>query len=861
VQIGPISLTPGYTLFTPPALTTLVAGQSTTFQIQLDTSAAGNHIGQVSFGNTDTNENPYNFNITTTVLPVQILDNGDAGFSLSGDWVYGQPVGRDGDVHMAFGESFLPADVASWNFDLAAGPGQYRVFATWFTNPEFPSLFTDQARFEVSDPGKGVVRGTALKDQKLLPNDLSYAGSDWEELGVFEITGPNLLVKLYSPVDNASYAVADAIRIVRIGDLPSTAEIQVTANGEPGFDVPDGTGDVSFGTTDFHETVTKTFTISNTGGQALTLAGPVTVTGNAFTVVSQPAMTTIPSGQSTTFRVRMNAITTGPQSGSVSFNSNDVNEATFNFTLSGTVLSTNVIDDGDPGFAMSPSPASPGGWGTIGGPGREFDYKYNRNNPGVDEVATWTFNVTPGMYRVSTTWPFGFAGYDEAAPFTIFDGSLTGPVSVVGGRNINQKLDPDDTDYPDGFLFPAGTSASTRWERIDVVNITSDFLTVQSQADDAVEFVLADSILIDRLGDLPAGPEIVVAESNRNAAASMLNFGTTQLNHAVEKTFTITNTGTTALNITSPISIVGPNAGAFQLVSGPTATSIVPGGTSTFVVRMTAAYEGTKHATIGFATTDSDEAAINLPITGTVLNQRIIDDQDTAAGYSETGVFARGDSPIHYQGDTSFANTDAIQGPAAATFAFNNLSPGIYFVALTWFETGGNSLWADNTQLVVRDGVNVEGNQRFSQRTGPAGASTFALDGANWLVIGFFDFSNPTVTVSITNDGANGLILADGVMLSRVAGGVPPGNRETVGAESSSFAAPSSSHGLREASFTDQSIQDTSLSTAYWNDELEDVVTLLAEEPTRDSSPDDVSGPQTDELDEVELPLDLAVWA
>ncbi|MBI3461827.1 MAG: hypothetical protein HY000_02035, partial [Planctomycetes bacterium] len=37
VQLGPISLPPAYSLISPPALTTLVAGQSTTFQIELDT--------------------------------------------------------------------------------------------------------------------------------------------------------------------------------------------------------------------------------------------------------------------------------------------------------------------------------------------------------------------------------------------------------------------------------------------------------------------------------------------------------------------------------------------------------------------------------------------------------------------------------------------------------------------------------------------------------------------------------------------------------------------------------------------------------------------------------------------------------
>ncbi|MBI3469216.1 MAG: hypothetical protein HY000_39940 [Planctomycetes bacterium] len=200
----------------------------------------------------------------------------------------------------------------------------------------------------------------------------------------------------------------------------------------------------------------------------------------------------------------MSGAITGNQTATVSFGNSDANENPYDFTVTGTVRPTKIIDDGDPGFSMWPLPSELGGWGQAGGPGREFDYKYNRNY-GIDAFVTWTFNVTPGVYRVSTTWPFGFSGYDNAAPFTIFDGTVADGV-VVGGRNVNQQIDPDDTDYPAGFMFPAGTSGSTMWERIDEVIINGTMLTVRLQAIDAVEFVLADSVLIDRLADVPAAP-------------------------------------------------------------------------------------------------------------------------------------------------------------------------------------------------------------------------------------------------------------------------------------------------------------------------------------------------------------------
>ena len=119
----------------------------------------------------------------------------------------------------------------------------------------------------------------------------------------------------------------------------------------------------------------------------------------------------------------------------------------------------------------------------------------------------------------------------------------------------------------------------------------------------------------DRLGDIPAGPEIVVVENDRNAAAGVLDFGTTQLGRPVDKTFTITNSGTSVLNLTGPIGISGPHAAAFELVSGPTAAAIAPGETSTFVVRLTAGHEGVKHATISLTTDDADESAVNIDVT------------------------------------------------------------------------------------------------------------------------------------------------------------------------------------------------------------------------------------------------------
>jgi hypothetical protein len=428
-----------------------------------------------------------------------IVDDSDPGFSVTGEWAIGggPGIGRDGNVHLEFGESFLPKSVAAWNFNLP-GPGRYRVSATWYTNPFFNTLWSQSAAYEVSDGSTAL--GAPLLNQQNVPNDFNDAGSAWEDVGVFDITSSTLNLRLFTGSDD-KYVIADAIRVVKIGDLSPTAEVHVTMAGEtghPSVDVPDGsTGIADFGTTDFHESVEKTFTISNRGTAPLDLF-PLTITPGSFSLESPPADRLDP-GQSTTFVIRMHGEATGARTATVSFGNSDGDEGPFDFQVSGAVRTTNIIDDGDPGSSISPLPVEPGGWGQIGGPGREFDYKYNRNL-GVEAVASWTFNVTPGRYRVSTTWAFGFSGFDDQAPFSIYDGA-----DFVGGRNIDQQLDPDDADYPDGFMFPPGTSGATKWERIGDVIIHGGTLTVKLHAVDPIQFVLADSILIDRLGDL-VGP-------------------------------------------------------------------------------------------------------------------------------------------------------------------------------------------------------------------------------------------------------------------------------------------------------------------------------------------------------------------
>ena len=86
------------------------------------------------------------------------------------------------------------------------------------------------------------------------------------------------------------------------------------------------------------ETKDFTFTIENIGYEGsliLTGSPAVTVSGDGFTVLRQPAKTSLSPGESTTFTIRFAPAETQPYEGIVSIPNNDHAEAEYTFALIG----------------------------------------------------------------------------------------------------------------------------------------------------------------------------------------------------------------------------------------------------------------------------------------------------------------------------------------------------------------------------------------------------------------------------------------------------------------------------------------------------------------------------------------------
>jgi CSLREA domain-containing protein len=118
-----------------------------------------------------------------------------------------------------------------------------------------------------------------------------------------------------------------------IGAVETQPDIMVLDNG---VIISDDTGRADFGLTREGSPITKTFTISNTGGYTLTLTEPITVPAG-FSVANSFADTNVAPGDAITFTIRLDATSVGIYSGTLAFANNDADENPYAFTVIGQI--------------------------------------------------------------------------------------------------------------------------------------------------------------------------------------------------------------------------------------------------------------------------------------------------------------------------------------------------------------------------------------------------------------------------------------------------------------------------------------------------------------------------------------------
>ena len=142
---------------------------------------------------------------------------------------------------------------------------------------------------------------------------------------------------------------------------------QMVVEQPAGTALTDGIGTVDFGAVATGGTMTKSFTIRNTGGAALSLsaAAPGGVNGGDFSLATAPAAS-VAEGASTTFTITFAPAAAGPRGGELSITSNDPLHLVFKLTLTGFGGSE---PSGVGQYLWSTFVGAPGGFGSDDGTG------------------------------------------------------------------------------------------------------------------------------------------------------------------------------------------------------------------------------------------------------------------------------------------------------------------------------------------------------------------------------------------------------------------------------------------------------------------------------------------------------------
>ena len=288
----------GFSLVSNLGSTSLSAGQSTSFTIQLTATTIGSFSGSIQLANNDSDENPYNLTLTgsvtaapapeidITVGGVGVADGGSINF---GSTTQGTTVSKTITV-----TNLGNATLTLTSLNAATMPSGF----TLVSNLGSTSLAAGQSTtftVRLDATGAGSFSGTiqlANNDSNENPYDLTLSGT---------VTAP---------------------------------EIDITIGGTG---VADG-GSINFGSTTQGTAVTKTITVTNLGNATLTLTSLNAATmPSGFSLVSNLGSTSLAAGQSTSFTIQLTATTIGSFSGSIQLANNDSDENPYNLTLTGSV--------------------------------------------------------------------------------------------------------------------------------------------------------------------------------------------------------------------------------------------------------------------------------------------------------------------------------------------------------------------------------------------------------------------------------------------------------------------------------------------------------------------------------------------
>jgi|GEM_PF-1082115 len=439
-------------------------------------------------------------------------------------------------------------------------------------------------------------------------------------------------------------------------------EIAVTGNG---VNIADGDSSPAAGDhTDFGSTVigsgtlSRTFTITNSGGAPLTLGSNAASLsgGNAadFSITSQPATSVPASGGTTSVTVEFDPSALGSRSTTLSIANNDSDESPFNFTIQGTGTGapeiavtgngTNIVD-GDS------SPAS----------GDHTDFG-SANPSGGTVSRTFTITNSGAGTLVLGSGAVSFSG-TNATDFSVTAQPATSVAAGGGTTTFTVEFDPSIT----------GSHSAT----LSIANNDAD----ESPFDFAVQGIGEDLTA-------PSGYAVVFNQPSVNAAnetAVSFDFGGAEVGADYDYTISSNNGGApvsgsgtiaTATDTISSIDVSGLNDGTLTLSVTLTDGSGNTGSAETDTVNKDATAPSGYSVTLGQdPVTAANETAVSFTFAG----------GEASADYAYTISSNNGGTNVTGSGTLSGA-TDTISG-----IDVSGLNDGTLTLSVTLTDPAGNT--------------------------------------------------------------------------------------------------------------------------------------------------------------------------
>ena len=362
------------------------------------------------------------------------------------------------------------------------------------------------------------------------------------------------------------------------GDLNGSTIIDSGAYEYPGVALPEitlldgatnildgSTTPLSFGTVYQGQTLTRTFTLQNSGTAPLTFSPPTLPTG--FTLLG-PLPASLAAGATTTIAIGVDTTTAGLKSGTFNLVNNDSDENPFDFVIQAEVLTPMpeiAIRDGATNADIPDgSPAVIDFGSTL-----------------VGQSLSRSFTITnSGIAPLTLTPPTLPAGFSLAAPL---------PPALAGGASLT-------------FTINVDTSVANTY--------SGEFALTNNDSDEnPFNFIIQAAV------NTPL-PEIALFDGTTNivdGTTTAIDFGAVLVGQTLSRSFTVTNTGTATLDLTNLTLPPG-----FSLVGAGVPGSLAVGGSTTLNIQVDTSALNTYSGTFALTNNDLDESVFDFAIAATV---------------------------------------------------------------------------------------------------------------------------------------------------------------------------------------------------------------------------------------------------